>query len=434
MKTRIFTALISLSVLSLLIYGCGKSDDQGVHYSGDGGGGGDMNFEQQALRMEQEDLSKLRMGENLHADAYAQTDKDAVKGQDFARIHEGVIAAKDPNEVIATVNGEKILRLELDRISDKAKARIGGKGLHLVEERIIDDLVTQLVLKQFIRKQDIHIDPNRIEDEIKTFRENIRNNPDTRDKSLETILEEQGGSVEELRVALDISFSMEEYLEKTVQEGELEKYFVENIGNFNGETATASHILIDTRGIDDEEKLREAKEKIESLKEELDNGADFAELARKNSDCPSAANGGQLGVIARGKMVDEFEDVAFKTGVNGISEPVKTQFGYHIIHVTDKQEGREVKFEEERDRVKVALFNEKTIALIQELQKNADIQVLYKPTYESGGHGGMSAHGSTLTPHGGMHGGSISPHGGTYQGQMQSTEDESVENKYTLTN
>ncbi len=438
MKIRICFTLISFSFLSLLINGCGD-DGHSSHYSG---GGGDMNFEQQALKMEQEDIAKLKPSERY-------------KSEDFAKIHEGagdVTATKDPNEAIAIVNGESILRLELDMILDKIKQKMGTKRLHLVEEKIIDDLVTQLVLKQFIRKENIQVDSDRIEEEINTFRENIKNNPDTADKNLETLLEEQGGGINELRVAMDISLSIDDYLSRITSEEEMKKYFIENIGIFNSETVTASHILIDTRTIKDEEGLNKAKEDTERLKKELDNGADFAKLAEENSDCPSAKNGGELGVIVRGQMVEEFEETAFNTEVNGISEPVKTKFGYHIIKITDKQVGKDVTFEDAEDNVKLALFNEKTVALIQELKDKADVNVLYKPTpyASSGGHGSMSAHGSSMyggqgaSPHGGSstsrgnpaphagmpmpggsaygggdpHGGGSSPHGGP----MSSTE------------
>ena len=403
MKTRIFITLISFSFLSLLINGCGD-DEHSSHYSG---GSGDMNFEQQALKMEQEDLAKLKTSEKY-------------KSEDYAKIHESVgdvTTTKDPNEAIAMVNGEAILRLELDMILDKVKQKMGTKRLHLVEEKVIDDLVTQLVLKQFIRKENIQVDSIRIEEEINAFRENIKSNPETADKSLETLLEEQGGSIDELRVAMDISLSIDDYLNRTTSEEEMKKYFTENTGVFNSETVTASHILIDTRTIKDEEGLNKAKEDTERLKKELDNGADFAKLAEENSDCPSAKNGGELGVIARGQMVDEFEKTAFNTEVNGISEPVKTKFGYHIIKITDKQVGKDVTFEEKKEDVKLALFNEKTIALIQELNDKADVNVLYKPTpyASSGGHGSMSAHGSTMYGgHGSVTGDQgASPHGGS---------------------
>lgn len=285
----------------------------------------------------------------------------------------------DGNEIIAIVNGESILRPELDRILDKSR-RMGKSNLHLLEEKIIKDLITQAVLKQFIEKENIYIDPNRIENEIGIFRENLKKNPQTRSKSLETLLEEQGGSIDELRVALDISLSIDEYLERTVTEDEIKEYFTENIGNFNGETVTASHILINTKGVEDEAKLKKAKEKIDKIKEELDGGADFEQFAIEHSDCPSAQNGGDLGVIVRGQMVDEFEKTAFNTEVNSISDIVKTEYGYHIIKVTDRQAGKVVRFEEIRDKVKIALHNEKTLKLIDDLLEKSEVKVLYTPT------------------------------------------------------
>ncbi len=484
MKIRLFIILISFSFSGLLINGCGDNAPNPHGGVGGGGGGGDMNYEQQALKMEQDDLAKLQYGKNSHADNFNQSDSGS------AQVHGNTETKKDPNEVIATVNGENILRLELDRILDKAKKRMSKANLHLVEEKLINDLITQAVLKQFISKENIHIDPIRIENEIKTFRENVKKNPQAKDKSLETLLEEQGGSLEELRVALDISFSIDEYMEKTIPVEEIEKYFTENIGNFNGETVTASHILIDTKGVEDEAKLKEAKEKIDKIKEELDEGADFVQLAKAHSDCPSAKTGGNLGPVKRGEMVKEFTDVAFATEVNGISNPVKTQFGYHIIKITDKQEGNDVKFEEIKDKVKIALHNEKTLNLIEDLLEKSEVKVLYTPTpyYAStssgGGHGGMGGgHGSMgsmpaghgavygdhanmktqTSPHGGAspHGGSMpagnpnphagmpmpdgssphgsaggtSPHGGSNpHGQMQSVKGGSVEQKFTLTN
>ena len=233
MKTRLFITLISISFLGLLINGCGDNAPNprgGVMSAGKGGG--DMNYEQQALKMEQDDLAKLKLGKNSYAEDITQSDSSPKV---------------DPDEVIATVNGEKIIRLELDRILDKAKRRMGKANLHLVEEKIINDLITQAVLKQFIKKESLQVDPSRIESEIATFKENIKKNPQTKDKSLETLLEEQGGSLAELRVALDISFAIDDYMEKTITGEDIEKYFTENVSNFNGETVTASHILIDTK-------------------------------------------------------------------------------------------------------------------------------------------------------------------------------------------
>lgn len=87
----------------------------------------------------------------------------------------------------------------------------------------------------------------------------------------------------------------------------------------------ASHILVSSEG--------EAK----ALKSEIEEGASFEELAKKYSKCPSGANGGDLGYFRRGQMVKEFENAAFDTEINQVSDPIKTQFGCHLIKVYDKK-------------------------------------------------------------------------------------------------
>jgi peptidyl-prolyl cis-trans isomerase C len=81
----------------------------------------------------------------------------------------------------------------------------------------------------------------------------------------------------------------------------------------------ASHILVDTF------------EQAQALKQQIDEGADFGDLARSNSKCPSASSNGDLGEFGPGQMVPPFELAAFNTPVNSVSLPVKTQFGYHLI-------------------------------------------------------------------------------------------------------
>ena len=88
----------------------------------------------------------------------------------------------------------------------------------------------------------------------------------------------------------------------------------------------ASHLLVKT----EEEALK--------LKEEINNGKDFAKVAKEVSLCPSGQNGGDLGYFTKGQMVKEFEEAAFSMNIGDISNPIKTQFGYHLIHLTDKKD------------------------------------------------------------------------------------------------
>ncbi len=86
----------------------------------------------------------------------------------------------------------------------------------------------------------------------------------------------------------------------------------------------ASHILVKT------------EEEAKSLYEEIKNGASFAELAEKKSLCPSGQNGGDLGFFGKGMMVKPFEEAAFALEVGELSQPVQTQFGWHLIELTGK--------------------------------------------------------------------------------------------------
>ncbi len=88
----------------------------------------------------------------------------------------------------------------------------------------------------------------------------------------------------------------------------------------------ASHLLVKT------------EEEAKKIKEEILNGKDFASAAREVSLCPSGQNGGDLGYFTKGQMVKEFEDAAFSMNIGDISNPIKTQFGYHLIYLTDKKD------------------------------------------------------------------------------------------------
>lgn len=103
------------------------------------------------------------------------------------------------------------------------------------------------------------------------------------------------------------------------------------------EQVQASHILLMYKGSSRSSATRtkdEAAQRIAALAAEIVGGADFAELARANSDCPSAAKGGDLGAFGRGQMVGAFEEAAFGLPVGGTSGVIETQFGYHIVRRT----------------------------------------------------------------------------------------------------
>ena len=92
----------------------------------------------------------------------------------------------------------------------------------------------------------------------------------------------------------------------------------------SGEQVHARHILVTT------------EEVCNDLKQQIENGADFADLAMQHSQCPSGKRGGELGTFGPGDMVKEFDQVVFSAPLNEVQGPVKTQFGYHLLEVTSR--------------------------------------------------------------------------------------------------
>ena len=91
-------------------------------------------------------------------------------------------------------------------------------------------------------------------------------------------------------------------------------------------TASARHILVDSEAT------------CEDLKTQIEGGADFAEIAKQHSSCPSGQRGGDLGEFGPGRMVKEFDEVVFNNEVGVVHGPVKTQFGYHLLEVTARED------------------------------------------------------------------------------------------------
>ena len=169
----------------------------------------------------------------------------------------------------------------------------------------------------------------------------------------------------------------------TVSEEDARKFYNENPDKFTkSEAVKASHILV---GVDQKataEEKKTAREKAEKLRKELAGGADFAALAKASSTCPSSQQGGDLGYFGKGQMVPAFEQAAFSLKPGEISEVVETQFGFHIIKLTDKKAAEKVEFKEARPRIEDYLKNQKVGAAVndylEEARKTAKIEMLLK--------------------------------------------------------
>lgn len=154
-----------------------------------------------------------------------------------------------------------------------------------------------------------------------------------------------------------------------VAEDEIRKFYDENKENyFQKEQVKASHILVKT------------EEEAKAVLEELKGGKEFGEIAVAKSVCPSKAKAGDLGWFERGRMVPEFEKVAFELKKDEISGVVKSQFGYHVIKTTDKKDGYQKDLAEVTGEIRQRLEQEKLGKLIQStverLKKEQKVEIM----------------------------------------------------------
>jgi peptidyl-prolyl cis-trans isomerase C len=170
---------------------------------------------------------------------------------------------------------------------------------------------------------------------------------------------------QEFKTALDRArrqLLTQRYLQRKVQpkinDANVKAFFEKNKSRYSQDEVHAYHVLLKTEA--------EAQEVYKKAKA----GEDFEVLAKKYSKDPSAAqNMGDLGFFTRSRMVPQFADAAFKMKPGEISQPVKSPFGYHVIKVVEKRNGKPVKFDEVKEQVKGDLQNESINALIDSLKK-----------------------------------------------------------------
>lgn len=277
--------------------------------------------------------------------------------------------------VAATVNGRNIYNSEIEGRM-KAHKGIDPAKRSDARDRVLNEILAEIVMDQFIEKEGIKAKDEEVDAIINSMREGIKNNPRYAGKTLEDVVATFGKDVEQLRTEISNSIALRKHFSQNVNYDTLVEYFNENKDAFTQKQVKASHILIDTRSLKTKKEYAVAFDKIHGLKKQLDEGADFAELAKANSACPSAQKGGDLGFFPRkGTMAEPFAEAAFKLKVGEISEPVLTEFGFHIITVTDVKNGKEVKFEDVKDKVEETYVDDQIQNLIKKQLSEAKIEI-----------------------------------------------------------
>ncbi|SHR40686.1 Foldase protein prsA 1 precursor [Mycobacteroides abscessus subsp. abscessus] len=210
----------------------------------------------------------------------------------------------------------------------------------------LDVLITNKLIELEADKQKITVSDGEVDEELATLAESYGG-----ETALEEAVVASGSTMDDVRDDIISYIKTEKLLEPRIEitDKELQTYFDENKDTFaTAEQVQASHILVA-----DEATANEVKSK-------LDAGEDFSELAKEYStDTTTAESGGDLGYFSSGDMVAEFEEVAFALGVDEISPPVKTDYGYHIIKVVDHQEAKEANFEDSKEEISDTLMNDK---------------------------------------------------------------------------
>jgi peptidyl-prolyl cis-trans isomerase C len=291
-------------------------------------------------------------------------------------------------DIVATVNGTSIPRVKFDRSLGYAKDQLSRMNREVpeseIEKMVLDQLIASELLFQESKKEGITINDKTADEKLDQWKKQFPNDDEYK-KAM------QGMNLTEDIVRTDVKRDLaieklivDKFADKTViPEKDMRDYYDEHPDMFKQpEQVQASHILIKAGTEATESEKKAALNKIKEIQEKQKKGEDFAELAKAHSECPSSAKGGDLGYFGRGQMVPPFEEAAFGMKPGEVSDIVTTQFGYHLIKVTDKKPGTTVPFDVVKDRIGQFLKQEKVQKevkeLVDKLRGEAKVEVFLK--------------------------------------------------------
>jgi len=300
----------------------------------------------------------------------------------------GESSSQDPDAMVASVDGQVITAAEVETELENLLARFGGRvpseQLKELEPRMREQAVENLITKRLVLEEAerLNIKPTeeQIEAQIATVRSQFPSSEafyeqlKTMDVDDEKLHRDIGQHVKFKGVFEHATASVAQ-----VTDEDIKKFYGENTESFKvAEQVRASHILCKVEQDASEETRALKKKELEDVRARILAGADFGELAAEHSDCPSKERGGDLGLFVRGRMVKEFEDAAFQLAPGEISPVVETQFGYHVIKVTEHNDPQTVPLEKVRQEIHEHLKNsrqeEAFESFLQKLREKAQIE------------------------------------------------------------
>jgi peptidyl-prolyl cis-trans isomerase C len=296
-------------------------------------------------------------------------------------------------DIVVSVNGNNFTKSELkDKINERMKiikAKIPpdrqkefADRKNEIEENLRNQMVQGFIAKTLLSEEFAKRNIEANSKDIKKAMDSVASYLPP-DKKLNDYLKENGVSNEDIIFAVKLNkFKYMEIGQKAKPtQKEISKFYNENREtNFTEmESVHIRHILV-ALGKDDSDKIKgQKKEKAENLRKQLLNGGNFAELAKKNSDCPSKEFGGDLSYIKRGQMAKTFENAAFSQKKDAIGPVIKTEFGYHIVQVLDHKPAKKVSLDKVKDKISSLLEQKKKVemfnAVLKKLQDKAKVVI-----------------------------------------------------------
>lgn len=261
-------------------------------------------------------------------------------------------------DVMATVNGESISKAEFEAAVRNIEASSGGpvpqEQRDQVYRGVLDQLVGYKLLLQEVNARKLVVPEAEVEARIGEIRKQFPS-----EQVFTQMLQSRQLTLDKLRSDAKADLAVNRLLENAIADKigvsaeQVTKFHKDNPDRFKQpESVRASHILLAFPQNADAAAKAKVKAQAEQVLKDVKAGRDFAALAKQHSQDPgSAANGGDLGVFQRGQMVGPFNDVSFSLGVGQTSDLVETQFGYHIIRVTEKQAAKDVPLDDVRAEV-----------------------------------------------------------------------------------
>lgn len=264
--------------------------------------------------------------------------------------------------MIAKVNEKVIVAADVEREMDAILAQYKQKippeqlkaMLPKIRKQAIDSIINRHLLHGEVERKNIPPAPDQVDDEVKKIAARFPSQ-----EAFEQQLSTVGITLDQMKQDLEQQFKVDvlirEYItakDIRLPKEDVSKFYDENPQAFQRpEQVRARHILLKTTPEENDDAKSQKRLQMAGLQGQITKGADFAQIAQEHSECPSKAQGGDLGLFSRGKMVQPFEDTAFAMKTGEISDIVETQFGFHLIKLEERQEARQQEFEEVKDQI-----------------------------------------------------------------------------------